>query len=107
MNNYILVDRVPVIENDTPRWVDFWKQDWLRRVAITRLDVGVVSTVFLGLDHAFGTSDVPILFETMVFYNDGSDHTYRYATWDEALEGHHLVTDILYQNGGRLTLKKR
>ena len=105
--NYILVDRTPVIENDTILWGAFFSQDWKRRVALTRLDVGVVSTVFLGLDHSFGVGDVPILFETMVFFNDGSDETHRYATWDEALEGHHAVTGVLYQNGGHLTLKKR
>ena len=46
-----------------------------------------VSTVFLGLDHAFG-SGPPMLFETMVFGGKYSDEQWRYSTWDEALEGH-------------------
>jgi hypothetical protein len=61
-----------------------------------------VSTVFLGLDHAFGDRS-PQLFETMVF-GDESWHelaSNRYATWQEAFDGHYdicmQVADALNQ----------
>lgn len=52
--------------------------------------VGGVSTVFLGLDHGFSQSPevAPILWETMAFLIDGTDRQQRYATREEALEGH-------------------
>jgi len=53
-----------------------------------------VSTVFLGLDHSYG-SEGPIVFETMVFENDQSKDCFRYSTWDEAVEGHIKVCSEL------------
>lgn len=48
-----------------------------------------ISTVFLGIDHAFDEGR-PILFETMVFEGHSFQDLYceRYATYDEAIEGH-------------------
>lgn len=79
-----------------------------KRVAFYEGRWFVVSTVFLGQDHAFGGSERPVLFETMVFSksedeaqeNDGSglppfdpsEHeTRRYCTEDEAVAGHASV----------------
>lgn len=89
MNLYILVDKKPVEVNSMEEWsVWFSKAD--RRVAYTELGHGFnVSTVFLGLDHSFG-SGPPLLFETMGFndYGDTSDIFDRYSTWEEAECGH-------------------
>jgi len=60
-----------------------------RRVALDK-DVAPgaeVSTVFLGLDHAFGDGP-PVLFETMVFGGPLDGEQDRYCTWDEAVAGH-------------------
>ena len=60
-----------------------------RQVAFDQVGNKRVSTVFLGLDHAF-LHGPPLIFETMVFGED-SDVEYdvwRYSTWDEAVEGH-------------------
>lgn len=46
-----------------------------------------VSTVFLGLDHAFD-EDTPILFETLVFEGPMDEEMFRYSTIEEAQEGH-------------------
>ena len=46
-----------------------------------------ISTVFLGLDHAFG-SGPPILWETMIFGGLLDEFQERYATKAEALAGH-------------------
>jgi hypothetical protein len=51
-----------------------------------------ISTVWLGLDHSFG-SGPPLLFETMVFPKDSlSDlDCERYTTEEEARLGHELM----------------
>ena len=57
-----------------------------------------VSTVFLGLDHGFGKHKEPMVFETMVFGLDEivgtsifGEMQARYATYDQALDGHQLA----------------
>jgi hypothetical protein len=75
--------------------------DWhtRRRVAMTERILGSpawVSTVFLGLDHGWGESAAPILFESMAFAIPGQQeagsmaecHCDRYCTWAEAEAGH-------------------
>jgi len=61
------------------------------RVAETTLPNGRwVSTVWLGLDHSFG-SGPPLIFETMVFQNRsdmGDLDCERYSTEAEAIAGH-------------------
>lgn len=54
-----------------------------------------VSTVFLGLDHAWGHENGPILFETMIFdgYYEGFQR--RYKTYDEALRGHNDAVEMV------------
>lgn len=47
-----------------------------------------VSTVFLGIDHSFGESGPPIVFETMVFGGPLDQVQERYATYEEAFNGH-------------------
>lgn len=77
-----------------------------RRVAYDDLGPVYVSTVFLGIDHAFWAFDEsfeeipPLLFETMVFASEGEwsemfqmhfheDHDQRrYSTWEDAELGH-------------------
>jgi hypothetical protein len=46
-----------------------------------------VSTVFLGLDHSYGSGG-PDIFETMVFGGPLDLEERRYSTWDEAELGH-------------------
>ena len=62
-----------------------------KRVAETTLPNGRwVSTVWLGLNHAFGAGP-PLIFETMVFPNKGDMGDFdceRYSTEAEALVGH-------------------
>ncbi len=62
-----------------------------RQVASTTLPNGrLVSTVWLGIDHSFG-SGPPLIFETMVFPGDGDAHDLdcdRYSTETDAIAGH-------------------
>lgn len=58
-----------------------------------------ISTVWLGIDHAFGDSP-PIIFETMVFAPDedalGPDIMGdRYHTEDEAKQGHEEIATLI------------
>jgi len=68
-----------------------------RRVAEDTVDGKLVSTVFLGLDHQFG-SGPPLVFETMVFHDGDGREEWRYSTWDAAVAGHARVVTAL-RNG--------
>jgi len=87
--HYILKGReVEVVDLDT--WARSIEGD--RRVGYDEIDGKRVSTVFLGLNHQFG-SGPPLLFETMVFPMGSSSDLYcdRYSTYDEAEAGHAKV----------------
>ena len=85
---YILVDRVAV-PADLLRWAQ-WFETADRVVAQEEVEGYFVSTVFLGIDHAWGDGERK-LFETMVFTQAGKgDECYqdRYPTWERAELGH-------------------
>lgn len=66
-----------------------------RRVAWDDLGkLGVVSTVYLGLDHSFGGGP-PLIFETMVFGGPMDEFMDRYSTEEQALGGHRFVVQAL------------
>ena len=57
-----------------------------------------VSTVWLGLDHGWGSTR-PVIFETMIFgLGEEYEPQFRYSTEDEARE-HHLVCVELLKAG--------
>lgn len=85
-DKYILVGKEPVQCNDLMAWTA-WFEKSDRTVAKTKIGKAEVSTVFLGLDHSFG-SGKPLLFETMVFGGKLANEMDRYHTWEEAEEGH-------------------
>lgn len=122
-------DRNPVEARSLEEGALAFERGQDRQVAQTLIVVGysaelLVSTVFLGIDHGFN-SDVPVLFETMVFArhtdhrvvdvetSDGRalhrlavpegfeefDQTYqeRYRYWDEAKIGHASVVEGILQ----------
>lgn len=96
-----------------PCTIEEWSQ-WMageggdKHIAETFTHSCRVSTVFLGINHAFGRG-APVLFETMVFENqprlrrsaDGwemgfsSLYGIRYRTVDEARAGHAKVVQLL------------
>lgn len=96
---WILDGKTPVPVKDVlewGRWFEETARAGKRHVAQTDLGDGVrVSTVFLGIDHNYG-SGAPILFETMVFglSEPGSwtdDMQERYETWQQAEQGHEMM----------------
>ena len=90
---YILEGKEPKAIDDVLEW-GRWFEAADRHVAQTVLRSGVrVSTVFLGLDHSFG-GGTPALFETMIFGGRHNEYQERYATWEEAEEGHEQAVKL-------------
>jgi hypothetical protein len=77
-----------------------WAKDFnditKRRVAQHEVAGYRVSTVLLGLDHNFG-SGPPLIFESMIFPPTSCDWdwTDRYATKEQAAEGHEQLVTLL------------
>lgn len=89
MSNYILDGKNPVPCDDILEWGK-WYENAKRSIANTMVTPDIrVSTVFLGIDHNFGTSGTPVLFETMIFGGPHDQYTERYTTWDDAINGHY------------------
>ncbi len=81
----------PVPCEDVLEWAAwFERSDEDRVVAKTELPSGTtVSTVFLGIDHAFGGGD-PVLWETMLFGGEYARECDRYRSRRDALVGHEV-----------------
>lgn len=87
--HYVLDEHgIPVAADDD---LDAWGR-WMSRgidartIARDRFGDVWISTVFLGMDHAY--DGPPMLFETMVFGGPLDEEMDRYSTRDEALRGH-------------------
>ncbi len=90
---YMLQGRLAVPCHDEREW-GRWMESADRHVAQEFVGTYLVSTVFLGLDHAIMSND-PLLFETMVFPQAEwvprkwvEDWGERCGTWDEAVDMH-------------------
>ena len=99
-NQYILDGHNHVAEPDPIKWAAWYKTaDRIVRkqsvtVKVAGLPVGElrISTVFLGIDHAFGDGP-PMLFETMVFGGALDGEQDRCSTWDGAEKMHALMCE--------------
>ena len=70
-------------------WFQDSRGDDRRRVAEDEIDGKRISTVFLGMDHNLYGEGRPLIFETMVFDENGDEmYTNRYSLWEESLNGH-------------------
>lgn len=105
---YVLIGQTAVpCEDDPLKWsrLNFGQE---RRVAQTRvMTFCQVSTVFLGLDHAF-FSGPPLLFETMVFWH--GEHGYeqeRCSTWEQAEAMHREMIDQVRRPGAVAAFVRR
>ena len=98
MNNlhrYILdEDGEPVLEPDVLRWGQWFethrRQSILAKTFIPGGREVLVSTVFLGINHRFGSGGVgePVLWETVVFGGALDGEMRRYSSREAALAGH-------------------
>lgn len=94
---YILDGRepMPVKMLEWAQWFEQRPQDRILAQDILRPWVRV-STVFLGLNHAFGHSEKPVLFETLVFGGKHNGQMFRYCEFDDAIVQHQaLVRDLM------------
>ena len=97
---YVLDDDNNVVaEPDVAKAAAFFEQKARR---IVDLDIFMlpegevkISTVFLGLDHRWGSGGEPVVFETMVFGGPHDQECSRCCTYAEALEMHKGVVDHL------------
>lgn len=98
---YILDGKKPVPVYNVVDWAS-WFENADRKVALDTIDGRTISTVFLGLDHSFHSSR-PLLFETMIFSADRLDeYQERYATWQEAEQGHQRAVDMAKEMMGEV-----
>lgn len=104
-SRYILTsDGEPAPCDSLMAWA-FWMESSgdERIVARDELPDGVtISTVFLGLDHNLWGRGAPILFETLIFGGAHDREMWRYATRQQAQDGHARVVRELR---GRLASK--
>lgn len=93
---YYDFDGTPLDRNDPKisEWYEERNDD--RQVARTLVDDADVSTVFLVIDHGFGTSP-PLIFETMVFGGPHDQYCERYSNVDQARLGHAAVVKALQE----------
>lgn len=72
---------------------EVYRNEKIKRVRFNRIEKYKIdiSTVFLPLDQNHFGKGKPIVFETMIFWNEKEElHHYQeqYCTWNEALKGH-------------------
>lgn len=97
LHKYILRNHIVERCDSRMEWFAWYESSGKdRRVALTNVDGMEISTVFLGLDHAFGGGP-PELFETMVFDTNSTDRwaelqCRRCSTWVAALHQHAQIT---------------
>lgn len=100
---YLLKDKIPVKVDDFISWgIEMESCRQIRHDIITdkfNHDNKIrISTIFLGIDHAFGSESGPLLFETMVFGGKHDHYQDRYKTWDEAVKAHSIVVKMVKED---------
>jgi len=86
----------PVVASAINEYVD-WEEANPTKKAVKQENVNddiYVSTVFLGLDHAWD-SNIPVLWETMIFGGDHDQYQERYTSYEDALEGHQIALNLV------------
>ena len=92
---YILDENNKPLESTIIKYVE-WEEANPEKRAVKQEYVGDVriSTVFLGLDHVWN-SDIPVLWETMIFGGEHDQYMDRYTSYEDALEGHQTALDLV------------
>jgi len=72
-----------------------WEKDNMNQKILKQdhFDDVMVSTVFLGLDHGFGSKG-PVLWETMIFGGQHDQYMERYDSYEKACIGHQRAVDL-------------
>lgn len=93
-----------------PQGKPITQDEWIKRFQgdriVSQTEVGDfwVSTVYLGTDHNFASpGNPPFIFETMIFEKESdAEQMWRYATVEEAIEGHRRAVNSLRDALGRM-----
>ena len=72
----------------TDEWIKKFENNLYKRIHFTQHKLYTISTVWLGIDHRFTDKGMPLIFETMVFDEDGEIDMKRYTTLEDAQSGH-------------------
>jgi hypothetical protein len=85
---YYRLDGTVPVSCSYDEWINQFKR-FNRKVKHSKLSTDVeISTVFLGMDHAFDSDGPPMLFETMIFGIEDDSYQTRCSTWEQALAMH-------------------
>lgn len=102
---YKLVDKVPV-PCTFAEYTSSMKSADNRIIEQTRVGEWIVSTVFTGIDHAFGMSEKQ-LFETSIFgLPDDIQPQWRNASWEDAVNQHLQLVLMLEHSGSDALLEE-
>lgn len=94
MRKYILDEfGEPVPVDDILEW-GRWFETADRHIGKDTVGDVTISTVFLGIDHSYGTGP-PVLFETMIFGGEHDGYQDRYTSRWDALVGHVQVVKMV------------
>ena len=94
-DKYMLVNGEAVLCPNLMIWARWFETAGAERV-LRQDDIGDVhvSTVFLGLDHAFG-GGLPVLWETMIFKGPHDGYQARYTSRADAIRGHEAALALV------------
>lgn len=88
---YILKEKKPIMV-DYEDWVKWIKSNHPnRKVKQTQFNGGMVSTIFLGIDHNFSGFGEPLVFQSLVIGGINDGNSIRFTTWEEAEKGHEVM----------------
>lgn len=96
--HYILKGK-EIVSVDLLTWAQWFENIKNRQIGSDHVGDIFVSTVFLGIDHGWGTGVAPILFETMIFGGKHDQYQERCATYDEAVKMHQKALKLVQKEG--------
>ncbi len=78
-------------------WAKFMEQPPANRVvARDKTPKGILSTIFMGLDHNFADpGNPPLLFESVLIRKPRNRLIERYSTYEQAEQGHQIILEAL------------
>jgi len=89
-------DGEPVPESDPVTWARWHLQPIeTRRVGYDVVDGIKISTVFVGVNLQIDPSKPPLLWETLISWDDRSPTSTRYPSREDAEQGHRNACDVV------------
>jgi ABC-type uncharacterized transport system YnjBCD substrate-binding protein len=91
---YILDENNKPVPSTIEKYCE-WIEENPTKKALKQEAIGdtYISTVFLGLDQAWN-SNIPVLWETMIFGGDHDQYQERYTSVEDAIKGHEYAVSL-------------